>query len=428
MKKKIGLQTFGSEGDIRPFLLLAKGLREASHEVTLNITPLDSKDYTKYAEEFDITINHVGDFSQEKLDRLFANLKEVSIMEQGVLIMEYFFDSHIDLLFEASLALCTSNDIVVGHFGHFPLSLAAKSTQTPRVSFITTAMAIPSDHYAPIGLPNWGKIPNRILWGLLSRLANMFYKKKVNSYVHKVDLAPIKDYSSEIAFSPLLNVISVSDKVLNCEVKKPYPNTHYSGRYRPIDSFDTLPDGLHEFLQKDGPVGYITFGSLTTIDMHPDETITLLLETIKKTNIRAIVQFEWDRVQTIPEDENLFCVENAPHDQVFPHCDFVVHHGGAGTTQTSISSGVPSVVVIHGGDQGFNGWMLHNAGVAPKALKRTKLTPEKLTNAIQEVLHEKKYHNRAQELALEVRDENGVVRTIELIESCLSNLKPKFSC
>ena len=43
---KIGLQTWGSHGDIRPFVALAKGLQAAGHEVTLVITCVDSDRYT----------------------------------------------------------------------------------------------------------------------------------------------------------------------------------------------------------------------------------------------------------------------------------------------------------------------------------------------------------------------------------------------
>ena len=43
---KIGLQTWGSDGDIRPFLALAGGLRARGHEVSLVITSVDNDDYS----------------------------------------------------------------------------------------------------------------------------------------------------------------------------------------------------------------------------------------------------------------------------------------------------------------------------------------------------------------------------------------------
>ena len=38
---KIGLQTFGSDGDVRPLMALAQGLGEAGHRVTLVVTHVE---------------------------------------------------------------------------------------------------------------------------------------------------------------------------------------------------------------------------------------------------------------------------------------------------------------------------------------------------------------------------------------------------
>ena len=42
---KIGMQTWGSRGDIRPFLALAEGLQAAGNDVHLVITCVDSGAY-----------------------------------------------------------------------------------------------------------------------------------------------------------------------------------------------------------------------------------------------------------------------------------------------------------------------------------------------------------------------------------------------
>ena len=47
---KIGLQTWGTDGDFMPFLALAIGLRDAGHEVTLAYTSVDGKDYSDRAD------------------------------------------------------------------------------------------------------------------------------------------------------------------------------------------------------------------------------------------------------------------------------------------------------------------------------------------------------------------------------------------
>ena len=47
---KIGIQTWGSDDDILPFIALAEGLQAADHEVTFAYSSVDNKDYSSYAD------------------------------------------------------------------------------------------------------------------------------------------------------------------------------------------------------------------------------------------------------------------------------------------------------------------------------------------------------------------------------------------
>lgn len=38
-------------------------------------------------------------------------------------------------------------------------------------------------------------------------------------------------------------------------------------------------------------------------------------------------------------------MDSAPHGRLFPHCQVIVHHGGAGTLYAAAMSGKPMVVV-----------------------------------------------------------------------------------
>ena len=49
---RIGLQAWGSEGDIQPFTALAAGLVKAGHEVTLVVTDNIGRDYSDLAKRF----------------------------------------------------------------------------------------------------------------------------------------------------------------------------------------------------------------------------------------------------------------------------------------------------------------------------------------------------------------------------------------
>ena len=56
---KIGIQTWGSNGDIRPMIALADGLQQAGHTVTLAVTSLDNRCYAKECASFNISYQQI---------------------------------------------------------------------------------------------------------------------------------------------------------------------------------------------------------------------------------------------------------------------------------------------------------------------------------------------------------------------------------
>ena len=57
---KIGIQTWGTEGDVRPFIALSGGLSAAGHDVTLAVTEITNKRFTSFCKRLGFTIRHVG--------------------------------------------------------------------------------------------------------------------------------------------------------------------------------------------------------------------------------------------------------------------------------------------------------------------------------------------------------------------------------
>lgn len=102
---------------------------------------------------------------------------------------------------------------------------------------------------------------------------------------------------------------------------------------------------------------------------------------------------------------------------MFPHCSIVVHHGGAGTTQTTLRSGRAAVVVAHMIDQEWWGQRLARLGVAVPPLSRRKLAAASLASAIRRALDDTDMRARAESLGRAMRDEDGTARAVAAIES-----------
>lgn len=61
--------------------------------------------------------------------------------------------------------------------------------------------------------------------------------------------------------------------------------------------------------------------------------------------------------------ENVRLVEWIPLNALLEHCDAIVHHGGSGSTFTSLAAGVPQLLLPHAADQFDNATLVRDAGI-----------------------------------------------------------------
>lgn len=153
------------------------------------------------------------------------------------------------------------------------------------------------------------------------------------------------------------------------------------------------PDGLKKFLDDGEPPVYIGFGSIVVDD--PDEFTKLIFEAVKMVGCRALVSKGWGGFGSNADcPENVFMLENTPHDWLFPRCSAVVHHGGAGTTAIGLKCAKPTMIVPFFGDQPFWGAMVSNAKAgAHECIPYKKLNAERLAEGIKQCLTEEAKEN-----------------------------------
>jgi UDP:flavonoid glycosyltransferase YjiC (YdhE family) len=179
-----------------------------------------------------------------------------------------------------------------------------------------------------------------------------------------------------------------------------------------------MPEGLQEFLAAGEPPVYLTFGSMMVDDLgYMRQVADIWMEAVRRAGCRAVMQFPHDDLSAFPADERVFKVRRAPYKQVFPRCAMVVHHGGAGTTQSCLLTGRPSIIVAHMADQSFWGSELERLGVAGKTPRRTRLSGKQLAEGIRHVLAAPAMAARAAALGETMARENGVATAVRLIET-----------
>jgi len=422
---KIGLQTWGSEGDVRPFTALAAGLARAGHEVTLLVTDNVGRDYSGLAQRFGyrlVAVQNPDSPPPERVEEVWREIIRVgNPIRQAELVMRYGFDPATEAMFSAAKDLCASNDAVVGHFFVFPLRVAAEMTEVPMATVNIVHNCLPSSQICPPGLPDFGRWSYPLGWMLVRKMVNRIFLPRVNSLRRRQGLRPDVDVMTQTWASERLNLVTVSPSI--CQAPSDWGTNHRVCGFLnpPADLLEEeLPGGLEEFLATGKPPVYFTFGSMMLHNLdYIREAAAIWTETVRRVGCRAVFQLPCEDLSMVETGEHVFKVRRSPYKKVFPKCSVVVHHGGSGTTQSSLLAGCPSVVVAHMADQFFWGSELERLGVAGPTQRRKGLSPRRLANSIAQVLARPDKAKRASALGAAMSEENGVEVAVRLIEEKL---------
>jgi sterol 3beta-glucosyltransferase len=174
------------------------------------------------------------------------------------------------------------------------------------------------------------------------------------------------------------------------------------------------PPDLLKSLDAGPPPVFIGFGSMSGRD--PARTTRLVLEALAKTGQRGLLVTGWGGLEAEKLPEDVFKIENAPYDWLFPHMAAVVHHGGAGTTAAGLQAGKPTVICPFVADQPFWGQRVAALGAGPPPIPQRKLTTDNLASAIQQAATDTGMQQRAAALGEKIRAEDGTGQAVSLIE------------
>lgn len=107
-------------------------------------------------------------------------------------------------------------------------------------------------------------------------------------------------------------------------------------------------------------------------------------------------------------EKNILFVEKISHENVFPCVKCIIHHGGAGTTNAALRSGVPSIITPVFTDQFDHAHILNVLGIGIGfSTQLQQITPEELGETIMTVVESSEMRHRAKNIQTKVIQENG---------------------
>ena len=424
--KKIVFSTYGSFGDVHPYVAIALELKRRGQRPVIATSEI----YREKTDALGLELHPVppdlpGYDRPAEVARMVSEMIDPKKGPERVFTQ--LVNPHLRGMYDALLEATRDADLLVTHV----LSLAGPPlVEKTGIKWVSSVLA-PISMFSNYDPPVFPQMP--WLYRLLklhpsvSRAAMRVGRMKLDRMA-----APLYKLRAELGLkrggNPMLEGQHSPRMVLalfSSAIAKPQPDwppqtrvtgfPFYDGRDRPGD--EKRPDSeLLKFLEAGEPPVVFTLGSSAIYaagDFYRDS-----VEAARAAGVRALLLTgePWNRPAELPESFAAF--DYAPYGELLPRARAVVHQGGIGTTAQGLRAGVPALVVPFSHDQFDNAARVERIG-AGRALPRAKYSPSRAAKELHALLADESYTTRAAAIGEQIRSEDGASAAADAIEEVL---------
>jgi UDP:flavonoid glycosyltransferase YjiC (YdhE family) len=424
--KRIVISTFGSFGDVHPYVAIALELKARGHAPVIATSDIYREKMDAIDIEFRPVRPDMPSYDQpDKVAELIEGAMDARVGGEKVLdmILPYLRDAYEDLSAAAEDA-----DLLLTHPLPFVGPMVAQLRKIPWVSSVLAPASFLSV-YDPLVPPQWPWLYH------LMRLSPWVGRGVMALGMKKLDklMQPVLALRAELGLprgeQPVCSGQHSPTKVLALFSKlmaKPQPdwppNTVVTGFsfYDRRDYFgetETPPD-LLKFLDKGSPPVVFTLGSSAVWvarDFYRDS-----IAAARALGRRALLLVGPPRNMPATLPEGIAAFEYAPYSEVLPRACAIVHQGGVGTTGHGMRSGKPVLILPHAHDQFDNAARIVRLG-SGRVLPRPRYNVQSAIRELRALLDNPAYASSAAQVGETVREEQGARVAVDEIEKVLTS-------
>ncbi len=407
---RIALLTYGSRGDVEPFVSLGKALKGMGADVVLAAPETFRAFAAAHGLEFRGLAGDPQDLAQQLVERAgLSRARQIQVMSRHVMgIAQEVYRQLREVCRGAS---CIVHSFLMTSSGH----LFAAKAGIPEISGQLFPAFTPTGEFAAPTFPDLPLGPGyRWLTHALNSLVYWEGGRMMYARLRKQDPSlpvyprwPFGDSGGV----PIL--YAYSPAVLPAPANWG-PRARVTGYWflDPPASWKP-PEDLVRFVEAGPPPVFVGLGSM--LGRRANQVAREATRALKALGRRSILAFPEGVLEgaDLPPDAHL--AGDIPHSWLFPQMAAVVHHGGAGTTGAALRAGRPSVVVPLTADQAFWARRVSRLGAGPPPLSRSRVTSATLAAAIHTALEDPSIEARALELGRRIAAEDGVGQAVEEI-------------
>ena len=420
--KRIVLNTFGSYGDIHPYMAIAMELQALGHRPIIATSELYREKMLAAGFEFVAVRPNIP--PPQVQDPVMMEKVMHPRSGSGFLLNEMLFpfvrDSYEDLLKAVQGA-----DLLLTHPISFAGPLVAQMTGVPWVSSVLAPASFFSV-YDPPRPPFWQWMRHiyllgpRIVSAFLSQAKKRFRNELYEQLRRELSLPDRGNPLFEAAHSPSL-VLALFSRVF----AQPQPDWPPQARVTGFAFYDgrrelEMPGAVNDFLDN-GPAP-IVFTLGTSAVWVAQHFYRESIQAAKLLNRRAVLLLgdERNRIQK-PLPRDMIAVDYAPFGSLLERCCAMVHHGGVGTTSQGLRAGIPTLIVPFAFDQPDNAAHAAKLGTS-RTLHRRHYKSRRVAGELDKLLNNPQYALQAKTVGDQLRRENGAANAVALIQQLLSEL------
>ena len=408
--------TFGSYGDIHPYMAIGIELQKRGHAVTI----ATSSSYAAKIASEGLGFHPVRPDVSLEDKALLAYVMDARRGSERIL---RYVGADVRQSYEDTLPAARQADLIVTHPIAFGGVMAAEKLGIPWISSVLAPISFLSACDPPVPAPSpWivkvralGPGWMRLIWQL-AKYDTRRWIKPVLALRRELGLPDRGNPLFEGSHSPRLVLALFSGRLAEPQPDWP-PQTLVTG----FPFFDRhheqtrMAPALHRFLS-DGPAPVVfTLGSSAVGaagDFYCDS-----LKAIAKMDVRALL-LTGPHPQGLPETlpPGVMAVPYAAHSEVFPRASAIVHQGGIGTTAQAMRAGRPALIVPFAHDQFDNAERVRRLGAA-EVVYRSRYNAHTAAAALGRLWGR---DSAAAQLGDSVRAERGVEHAADAIERTLT--------
>lgn len=418
--KSILITTFGSLGDIHPYIAVARELQRRGHHPVIASFDLHREAVEAAGVGFHAVRPGLAVFGdiESVVRKLFGSLRGPEYMVREI------FMKHLRDSYEDTLAAARGVDLMLTHPLTFAARLVAEKQGIPWVSTVLAPLNLFSAEEPPLypaggwlrGLRKLGVAPYRTVFGALKWMIK-YWETPLRRYRAELGLPPLRVMAQfEGQFSPLLN-LALFSPLLSAQIEDWPAQTVMCGFARyDGQGIDGEAAALQAFLAEGEEPIVFALGSSAV--MIAGEFWRHAADAAQTLGLRAVLLTGRLPGQQPQLPAGVRAFQYLPYSAVFPRASAVVHQAGIGTLAQALAAGHPQLIVPVAFDQPDNARRAVCLGVA-RVLPFKQVTAARLVAQLRPLLDEPSYCQRATAVAASLAQENGAGRAADEIERVL---------